>query len=383
MKQILLDATPYNAQNLTGAGRIVYHLFEHLAKIDRENRYLVFGFAPEIWPAERLPENFSYRQLRLRRWLGPLAMEAARRWFVERHALSYRVDLLHCTLEMVPLYDERAKVLFSLYDLARWSPHFLYSAPSSLRSMLRTRLRYSLARRADLLHTISEFSADEIARQLKIDRARIRVIYPGCNPLFTPGAADPETLRKNGLYETRYLLFVGEFGRQKNEDGLIRAYFAARAERGLPSEIKLALVGDVENLTEGTRILLAHHEFAADVHFLGRAPDEELVHLYRGATAFVLPSFYEGFGLPALEAMACGAPPVVMRATSLPEVVGDAGLLVTPGKVAELAEALSSVSQDRELRARLSARALERSRRFTFTAMAKAQHDLYLEMTNG
>jgi glycosyltransferase involved in cell wall biosynthesis len=383
MRQFLFDATPYAADNVTGAGRIVYHLIEQLAALDRENSYLVFGFAQQIWPPGLLPDNFTYRRLTPRRWLGPLAMEVARRWFVERHALNHRVDLLHCTLEMVPLYEERARVLFSLYDLARWSPHFLYSAPGSLRTMIRTRLRYSLARRADMLHTISEFSADEIARQLKIDRRRIRVIYPGCHPIFSPGPPDLETLRRHRLHDVRYLLFVGEFGRQKNEEGLLRAYFMARAEHGLASEVKLALVGDASKLKESTRLLLAHHEFGADVRFLGRVPDGELLHLYRGAVALALPSYYEGFGLPVLEAMTCATPPVVSRATSLPEVVGDAGLLVTPGKVAELAEALGRLAGDDELRRELSARALERSRRFTFAAMAKAQHDLYVEMIDG
>ncbi|MHA1569825.1 MAG: glycosyltransferase family 4 protein, partial [Alphaproteobacteria bacterium] len=352
-------------------------------QIDRETNYLIFGFAPSIWPENTLPENFTYRRIKPWRWLGPLALEAARRHFVRQHVSNYRVDLLHCTLEMVPVYDEQTRVLFSLYDLARLSPHFMYSAEQNLRNLLRTRLRYSLAKKADLLHTISEFSADQIAARLKIDRARIRVIHPGYDPRFCPGEADRNTLQKYGLADRRYLLFVGEFGRQKNEEGLIRAYFAARAERGLGADTALVLVGDPAKLKAGTRALVASHQLKDDILLLGHVSDDDLVHLYRGATAMVLPSYYEGFGLPALEAMACGAVPVVSRATSLPEVVGDAGLLVSPGNTAELAEALSRVCSENDLRTSLAEKALARAQQFTFAGMARAQWELYREMIDG
>ena len=380
MNKILIDATPYIPGGVTGAGRIIYQLIAHLAQLDRENQYLIFGFAPRIWEPNQLPPNFSYRQIPLYRWLGPFAQELARRQFVGKTVTLRQVDVVHCTLEMIPLYDEHTKVLFSLYDLARSSPHFMYSAPQNLRSMARTFLRYRLARRADVIHTISKYSADQIASRLRIERGRIRIIYPGFDPRFQPGEPEPEVLRRHALPPQRYFLFVGEFGRQKNEEGLIRAFFAAHAESRLDATMRLALIGDPANLRESTRHMITQNPRGSLLSFLGRVSDEDLLHLYRGAAAVVLPSFYEGFGLPVLEAMACGIVPIVSQVTSLPEVVGDAGLIVPPGDVKELAGAMGRIAADRELREKLAERALLRTTQFSFSAMARAQLELYQEM---
>jgi glycosyltransferase involved in cell wall biosynthesis len=383
MKHFLIDATPCAPERLTGAGRIVYQLISHLFDRDRENSYLLFGFAPQIWPPARLPTNFTYRQIRPWKPLGPLAMEAARRSFVGWRGARYRLDVLHCTLEMTPLYEERTKVLFSLYDLARLSPHFLYSTPQNLRSLVRTRLRYGLARKADLIHTISRYSADQIASRLRIKRDRIRVIYPGVDPLFSPGAPDPGVLERFGVRPQRYFLFVGQLGRQKNEEGLIRAFVQALQENALPADARLILAGDASALRDSTRNLLGGDTGRERITTPGAVSDPDLLHLYRGAIGVVLPSFHEGFGLPALEAMACGVAPIVSNASSLPEVVGEAGLVVPAGRTPELAEALAKLAGDGAWRAALCEKARERSRQFTFGAMADGLLALYREMSDG
>lgn len=383
MKHFVIDATPYDPNNITGAGRIVYHLVANLAALDRDNHFHIFGLVPAIWPEKELPENFTYQQIHPTRLLGPLSLEVARRNFIGKRLSNFHTDVLHLTLDMVPVYDEHARTLFSLYDLARLSPHFIYSVEQNLRTFLRTQLRYRLAKKADLLHTISNYSAEAIIDRLKIDRRRVRVIYPGYDPLFAPGPADDRVLQKHRLADLRFLLFVGEFGRQKNEEGLIKAFRQARQERGLDPDIKLVMVGDANKLKPSTRAFLSHHEFTSDVIFPGHIPDRELLHLYRRAEALVLPSFYEGFGLPALEAMACGTVPVVSRVTSLPEVVGDAGLLVSPGNTQELAETICDLLNDRDKQAQLSKHAIERAKQFTFAAMTKATWETYLEMSDG
>lgn len=383
MRTIVFDATPFTPEQPTGAGRLLYELVRQLGALDSESRYLLFGFAPRIWEPGVLPVNFHYRAIRPWRFLGPLAQEAARRQHIGALVTKRVVDLVHCTLEMTPVYDEHARVLFSLYDLARLSPHFLYSTPQSIRSLIRTRLRYRLAKRADIIHTISRYSAEQIAHSLRIDARRIRVIYPGVNPLFNPGPPDPAVLAQAGLTEGRYFLFVGQLGRQKNEEGLLKAFYDACRENALPADVQLALVGDARALRESTRQLLHGEKESARVKLLAQVADPDLLSLYRGALALVLPSFHEGFGLPAAEAMSCGVPPIVSNATSLPEVVGEAGWIVAAGEHEPLAAALAQAATNTDKRQRLRELALAHAARFTFAAMAGQMLDLYREMTDG
>jgi len=382
MKEILYDATPIAPERITGSGRLVFHTVRRLFELDAENRYTIFGFAPAVWPAEELPDNFTYRQLEPARRLGPLAQEAARRRFVRRETGGRRVDLLHATLEPTMPADRATRVLFSLYDLARRSPAFAAAVRPGPRDRLRTWLRYRGARRADVIQTISRYSAERIARELAVDPARIRVIYPGVDPRFTVGEPDAAALARLGLEQGEYLLFVGQLGRQKNEEGLIEAFLLAHAEKALPAGQLLALAGDDTFLRPDLR-----QAIAADperrIRLLGQVADRDLLHLYRGATALVLPSYDEGFGLPAAEAMACGTPPVVVEATSLPEVVGPAGLIVPPGDAERLAEALARITTDAALRRKLRGRSAEQAAQFTFDRMAAELLNLYNEMTHG
>ncbi len=380
MLRILFDATPYVPDRLTGAGRLVQQSVRHFIDLDHTNRYHLFGFAPEIWPPTSLPPNFSYTQIHPWRLLGPLAQEAARRNFIGTQLTKLPLDVVHCTLEMTPIYDERTRLLFSLYDLARRSPHFLSSTPRTSRSRARTWLRYRLARKADLIHTISDYSAEQISHTLGIARRRIRVVYPGVDPVFVSGEPDPAVLREFGLDAGQYFLFVGQFGRQKNEDGLLEAFSAAVAQNAV-GEARLALVGDTTFMAASTRALL--QSGGERIALLGNVPDDKLVHLYRGALALVLPSFHEGFGLPVAEAMACGSTAIVSNATSLPEVVSDGGLVVTVGRKDELAAALARLVRDPELRTALRRRAAVRATRFTFTAYARGLLAIYREMADG
>ncbi len=383
MKHFLIDATACAPQNPTGVGRLVQQVAGRLFDRDSENDYLAFGFAREIWPPARLPPHAVYRRIKPWTALGPLAMEASRRAFVAWRVARWKTDLLWCPLDMTPLYDERTRVLYSLHDLARLTPEHHHGAAPGLRDRLRTTLRYRLARRADLLHTISNFSAEEIAARLGIDRGKIRVIYPGADPLFTAGEPEAAVLARFELTAGKYFLFVGQLGRQKNEDGLIEAFLAAQRDNGLADDVRLALVGDAAAMRFGTRRQLQGEAGRRGVTLLGRVADADLLQLYRGAIAVTLPSFHEGFGLPVVEAMACGAPSIVSDATSLPEVAGDAGLIVPAGRAAELAAALARLAGDAALRARLAERAGERAKLFTFERMAAEMHRLFCEMTDG
>ncbi|MDP8223471.1 MAG: glycosyltransferase family 1 protein [Candidatus Lernaella stagnicola] len=379
--QILFDATPFVAARPTGAGRLVQLGMAQQFELDRENLYRIFGFAPEVWPPDSMPENFRYERISPWPWLGPLAMETARRHHIGSCLTKYNIDVLHCTLEMTPVYDEHARTLFSLYDLARRTTSFVRSSGRSARSWGRTWLRYRLARKADMIHTISEFSAEQIASQLQIPQRRVRVVYPGVDPRFTPGEPDHDWLAEIGLEKEPFFLFVGQFGRQKNEEGLLRA-FAAAVHENAAGNARLVLVGDDSAMRDTTRQML-RDKLPDRAILLPKATDEQLLSLYRGCVALILPSFHEGFGLPVVEAMACGSTAIVSNAGSLPEVVGDAGLVVPVDHSDDLATAIDRLVRDTELRDALRRRATVRAQHFTFAGYARGLLSLYEELAHG
>ncbi len=212
-------------------------------------------------------------------------------------------------------------------------------------------------RRASAVITVSEFSKREILEWVAVPESKVQVISPGVAEQFSTEIEPPRL-------PYQYLLYVGNRKPHKNLPRLLEAF--ARAELG--PTVRLALSGAADRETVGIIEMLA---LGDRVLFLGELTDAELAGLYRGAVALVLPSLLEGFGLPALEAMACGAPVIASNSSSIPEVVGDAGLLFDPYNVGALAEAMQRVVSDAGLRARMASEGLERAKMFSWEETAR------------
>jgi glycosyltransferase involved in cell wall biosynthesis len=212
-------------------------------------------------------------------------------------------------------------------------------------------------------------------RHLGIPDHRVRAIPLAPDARFRP-VTDPGPLaavrREYGLPD-RYLLYLGGFDRRKNVPLLLHAFAGCLSEQG---DARLVVAGRLpdEDSTFFPDPRRTARELSLDetVHFIGRVPDQDKSALYAGAVALVFPSRYEGFGLPPLEAMACGTPVIASTAASLPEVIGDGGLLVAPDDTDGLASAMSRLWHDAELRATLRARALAQAARFCW---AKTAHE--------
>lgn len=212
-------------------------------------------------------------------------------------------------------------------------------------------------RRARAVLTLSEFSRAEILDWSGVDAARIVVMGTGVGGEFAPEGA---TYRPG----FPYLLYVGNHKPHKNLPRLVKAFARAREREGL----HLALTGP----PSPELIALAQREGVSDqLVFLGRVPDEQLPGVYRGAVALVFPSRYEGFGLPPLEAMACGTPVVSSTSTALAEVVGDAAVVIDPYDVDSMADGINRVVQDETLRADLRAQGFVQARRFSWDRSAE------------
>lgn len=242
---------------------------------------------------------------------------------------------------------------------------------------------HAAARWADRIVTVSETSRRELRDWFGLDDDRLRVVSEAPDPVFRFVESNPESdgvLHKHGIRPgDRYLLYVGGLSPHKNLPRLIEAFARVDAP-----DASLVLVGDMKDVfhTHVPVLLeaIARGGLEGRVRLPGYVPDEELVHLYNRAYALVQPSLMEGFGLPAVEAMACGIPVVSSRAGSLPEVVGEAGLYFNPTEVASIASALAAILSDRPRRDCLARAALDRSSRFSWDRAARDLVDCFEEL---
>ncbi|MCC6178048.1 MAG: glycosyltransferase family 4 protein [Chloroflexi bacterium] len=379
--RIAIDYTSAINQS-AGIGRFVRQLVGAMVALDPTDSFLLIHAAPNPGRIAEYPEgkNVHRRALRLsERWLNrvwhrlkvPLPVD----W------LSGPVDIFHSPDFVLPPV-RRARTILTVHDLA----FLLYPecADSHLRAYLERTVPRSVSR-ADFVVADSENTRNDVIVLLGVPPDRVAVVPGGVDPSFRP-VEDPArraALRTQiGLdAETPYILFVGVIEPRKNLIGLIEAFDILKSRRALPH--KLVVVGRKGWLWEGTMQRADRSPYRDDIIFPGFIPDGELATLYSAAEMFAFPSHYEGFGLPALEAMACGTPVVASRASSLPEVVGDAGIQVDPNDREGLASALELLALNPDIRADFRRRGLERAATFTWQAAAEAMLDIYHRVARG
>jgi glycosyltransferase involved in cell wall biosynthesis len=286
-----------------------------------------------------------------------------------------RFDLVHGLVNVLPLLGSTPGVV-TVHDLSflRMPEKF----PAAKRIYL-TRLCAASVRRAKRVIAVSRQTADDLMRFFAAPASKIRVVHNGVDARFAPAPAQdaPAFRRAKGLPD-RYLLYLGTLEPRKNLDLLVRAFAEWRARAGTAAgEVKLVLAGAKGWFYE--EIFRRVRELGLDqaTIFPGFVAEDELPRWYQAATGFVYPSLFEGFGLPVLEAMACGTPVLCSRAPSLLEVAGDAALTAPAEDVAAWAAALTLLLEQPNLREQLSRRGVERARGFRWDAAARATIEVY------
>jgi glycosyltransferase involved in cell wall biosynthesis len=284
--------------------------------------------------------------------------------------LRVRPDVLHSP-DFIPPLRRSCRSVITVHDLG-----FLHY-PCTLTGA--SRRYYSqigrAVRSADRIIAVSECTRDDLLKLVQADPDKIDVVLEAADPSFTPvesEAALAAARRRLGV-ERPYLLFVGSFEPRKNLVRLLEAF--ARVRREL--DVQLVLVGRRGWLDEPIFRRLAELDLESQVRVVDAIPNAEMPPVYGAAALLAFPSLYEGFGLPPLEAMACGCPVVASDRASLPEVIGDAGLLVPAEDVDALAEAMLKVLSDAALRAQLVQRGLARARRFSWDRAASESLAIY------
>jgi glycosyltransferase involved in cell wall biosynthesis len=238
----------------------------------------------------------------------------------------------------------------------------------------------SAVRRSALVFTVSEASRRDILHFYPwADADRVIVIPNAIDPdlLEDPGPEEMERVHERYQVRGRFVLFAGNIKPHKNLERLVEAFALLRARPG-NEDLRLFIIGDEVSRYPSLRRIMEARGIRQDVRFFGFVPHRTLAALYRLASVFAFPSLYEGFGLPPLEAMACGTPVVTSKVSSLPEVVGDAAVLVDPMSVEDIARGLEQVLTDETLRASLIEKGHARARSFSWDRSARAVHSGYL-----
>jgi len=361
---VTIDYTPAIRQR-AGIGRYTRNLVSALAQTDRENRYTLFcrGQGADVagWPA-----NFDVRTTPVSDRLLTAAWHKLRLPFpVER--LSGKSDIFHSTDFTLPPLAAALGVA-TIHDLSflRLGEH----ADPGLRDYLNARVPKTVAQAKRVLAD-SESTQRDLMELLGTPAGKISVVYAGVEERFQP-VNDPkrlEQVRSRYQLPDQFVLFVGTIEPRKNLKRLISAYAKMRHETALPH--KLIISGAKGWLYEGVFEQVRLEGLTGGVLFPGFVADEDLPALYTLASLFVFPSLYEGFGLPPLEAMACGTPVVASNNSSLPEVLGTAALFVDAHDTASIAQAMVRVLSDKSLSARLSRLGRAQATRFTWQAAAE------------
>jgi len=358
-----IDASRANKKEKTGVEWYSHHLIEELKKIDSENQYFLYTNKKLGEPLSNCPQNFLEKILRwpLRRFwtLGRLTLEMI---------FGERPDVLFVPSHTLPLWPGKKKTVVTVHDIG--FEHFpkLYRWPVKVYHKISIRIIKLLA---DKIITVSEFSKKDLAKVYKIDPAKIEVAYLGYDR--------EKYFPKNDfvkMSDSPYFLFVGRLEEKKNIGRLIEAF--AEFKKNDSQNMKLVLLGLPGFGFENFLTQIENCGLQKDVLILGWQSTENVANWLAGARAFVFPSLFEGFGIPIIEAMACGIPVACSKTTALGEIAGQAALTFDPMSVVEIVESLQRLSGDEILRNELRAKGYERAKEFSWKKCAEKVRNVLL-----
>lgn len=369
--RIAIDAHTVGTK-LGGNESYAVNLIEALATIDSVNQYTIYITTTEArerfssrWPNFKVRSTLPHTPLiRI-----PLTLSAELR--------KNPVDVLHVQFTAPPFCP--CPVVVSIHDLS--FEHLPQTFNRRSRTQLKLTVRHS-ARRAARILSLSEHTRRDIIETYSISPQRVTAIPIAAPDHFGPimDYRELQRVRHNYGIDGDYILSVGSIQPRKNLARLVRAYASLRESGSAAKLPKLVLVGKCAWLYDETLRALDETNIKDAVVLTGYVPETDLPALYSGALCFVYPSYFEGFGLPPLEAMKCGAAVIVGNRTSLPEVVGDAALAVDPFDIDAIAGAIKKVINDSALRKVLSVKGQERAREFNWRETARKTLAVYEEI---
>jgi glycosyltransferase involved in cell wall biosynthesis len=357
----------------TGVGYFVERLLRALMEDDRANEYLVLLNDESVWATWKPPENFRAMPVRADYESHPWG-DLWERFSLPRLLKRERADLFHGAAFRVPHTRCCCPTIVTIYDLTCWRCGEDY--PWRFRHYMRWQIRRSCKWATGIIAT-SQATANDLQELLGVAASKVQVIPGAADERFRP-AESPDRARLARIHlalAQPYILTVGTIEPRKRIELLVAAYEKARARGSLPHS--LIVVGRVGWKAEASLRAMRESSAAASIHHLGYVAEGDLVAIYQGCDLFVCASRYEGFGLPPLEAMACGRPVVVTAGGALVETVGDGGVVVDAPGADPLADAMLAVLTDKARCSAMARKALDVAASFSWRTAAEGTIAFY------
>ncbi len=372
--RIAIDAR-MSGRGFTGIGRYTTELLNHLARIDSKNEYLVL----------LRKDNFAECQIKQPNFKKVLADFPHYSLSEQTKFLKFlnklNLDLVHFPHFNAPIFY-RKPFIVTIHDLI----HTLY--PGKKKSRILHRLFYGLVIRSAVKHAryviaVSDNTKRDLEKILHTDSAKIGITYEAVDPQYHEILDHQKIVSLKAKYHIvkPFLLYIGNWRYHKNVHGLVAAFNLIKDRYKV--DCQLVITGKMGKPEQAeAEAAIKNSPYRRDIILPGFAPEEELPLFYNAATIFTFPSFYEGFGLPPLEAMACGTPVVSSKVSSMPEVLGDAAIYFDPRDTDKMAEQIVKVFQDTNLQKQMKIKGLEQVRRYSWQRMAKETLAIYQKINS-
>lgn len=352
----------------TGIGTYTYQLINALNTLNYDSSFMLFS---DNTPLDiKFKSNFNFKSLP--------TIQSNNFWDnvkIPAELTPNMVDIYHAPQNGIGLpINHNLPFVITLHDTIPL--HMPETVGENYLNLFNTHMR-SIIDRCDGIITVSEFSREDISKDFNFPKEKIHVTYLASEPIYKPTSKHicNNILKKHYSIPNNYILYVGGFSPRKNISGLIEAF--SKIERKLPSDMVLVIAGTKGKSYDIYKSLTEKLHLSNKILFPGFISMEHMPYLYSGAELLVYPSFYEGFGLPPIEAMACGTPVIASNATSIPEILGDSALLCPPQDTDLLAESILSVLLNDNLKNLLIEKGFKKSNSLTWEATAQKTMESY------
>lgn len=378
--------------NKRGFGRFTRELLNTLVSVDQKNEYIFFVDKDTAETGD-FPEGVKVMAAKTSIAPTKAASASGRRsfrdlWVMSRLVMKQEIDIFFfpAVYSYFPIYTD-ARIIVTIHDvIADLFPEMIF--PKKTLKLFWKLKQYLANRQAHLILTVSEYSRQQIIEYFKIPESRVRTILEAPNKIFIPLSNNGEMSKVLGQYklapEQRFILYVGGISPHKNLQTLIEVY-GQLIQNMQFSDVKLVFVGDYS----GDSFFTNYHALKQQISklglekriiFTGFVHDRHLVYLYNAASLLVFPSFQEGFGLPAIEAMSCGTPVAASNKGSLPEVIGEAGCFFDPYNPGDILNTIQNLLSNNTLREKMRHCGLIRAKQFTWERAAMDMVSIFNEL---